>query len=237
MEDQNFNLEKYLMKGTTSVKDYILLVRTNLRPFILITLLIISAFVAYAFYAKNIYKSSVKVRITQQNQNVLETSSSDYIQTSRLDRYIANEIETIGDYSTREKVARTLIDSFENAKNKSLFYLIKSEENKGINGHKSVNDLTALLKNVVKVEQFPETDVIELSAESRSPFEAALIANTYTLEYQNINLAINRNNFTQIRKFLEEQSQKKLAELSKAEDTLMIFQERGGIILNGYSII
>ena len=42
---------------------------------------------------------------------------------------------------------------------------------------------------MVKVEQFPETDVIELSAESRSPFEAALIANTYTLEYQNINLA------------------------------------------------
>jgi tyrosine-protein kinase Etk/Wzc len=231
MENKNFDIEKYLIEGTSSLKEFILLIRTNLRPFILITLLIISAFVAYAFFAKNIYKSSVKVRITQPNKNVLvETSSSDFIQANRLDRYIANEIEIIKDYRATEKVARTLIDSFDNAKNKNLFYLLKSEENKGINGHKSVNDLTALLKDVVTVEQFPETDIIEISAESPSPFEAALIANTYSIEYQNINLAINRKNFTDIRKFLEEQSQKKLDELSKAEDTLMIFQEEGGIV-------
>jgi len=229
MENKNFDIEKYLIEGTSSLKDFILLIRTNLRSFILITLLIISAFVAYTFFAKDIYKSTVTIKITQQNQNVLETSTGE-TQTTYLDRFIANEIGVISNYSTREKIAQTLIDSFENTKNKNLFYLVKSEKDKGINGHKTVKELALILKDIITTEQSPGTDVVEISAESHSPFEAALIANTSALEYQTINLAINREKLTNIRKFLEKQSQEKSAELRGAEDTLMRFQEKGGII-------
>ena len=83
------------MKGTTSVKDYILTVRTNFRPFILVTLLIISAFAAYAFFAKNIYKSLLQVRITTAESAMylkLHQVITDSDKSAN-DRYIANEIE------------------------------------------------------------------------------------------------------------------------------------------------
>ncbi len=229
MDNLNFDIEKYLHAGTTSVKDYIQLIRNNLKPLILISLLIIILAAAYAFLSKDIYKSTVTIRITQQNENVLETSTG-LTQTDYLSRVIANEIKVIENYNTREKIAHALIDSFETSKKKYLFYLIKSEKDKGINGHKSVKDLVSLLKNVITTEETPGTDVIEISAESNSPYEAALIANTSALEYQKINLAINRNKFTSIRKFLEKQTQEKSAELRSAEDSLMRFQEKGGIV-------
>jgi len=229
MDNLNFNIEKYLHAGTKSAKDYILLIRNNLKSLILISSVILILTIIYALYAKDIYKSTVTIRITQQSQNILETSTGES-RADYLDRYIANEIGIINNYSTREKVAAALIDSFENSKSKDPFYLIKAKKDEGINGHKSVKDLADLLKNVIVVEQSPGTDVIEVSAESRSPYEAALIANTTSVEYNNINLAINRDKLTNIRKFLEKQSQEKLAELKSAEDTLMRFQEKGGIV-------
>ena len=70
--------------------------------------------------AKDIYSSTVTIRIIQQNQNVLENSAQ-ILDTELLDRFIATEIGMIGNYDTREIIARTLIDSFENTKNKSRF--------------------------------------------------------------------------------------------------------------------
>ena len=73
-------------------------------------------------------------------------------------------------------------------------------------------------------------DVVDISAESPSPYEAALIANIFADQYKEINLETNRTQLTIIRKFLEKQSKEKLTELNNAEDTLKNFQERGGIV-------
>ena len=226
---ENFNLEKYLHAESKSAKDYILLIRNNLKTIILITSIIIILSVVYAFLTKDIYKSTVSVKIVVQNQNVLEGSagsqSSDYIT-----RFIANEIGVIGNYNTLEKIASALIDNFENSKNKNLFSLVRSEKDQGINGHKTVQELASLLGGVITAEKNPDMDVIEISAESPSAFEAALIANTCAIEYQKINLEINREKLTSIRKFLEEQREEKLAELQSAEDSLTMFQEKSGIV-------
>ena len=238
MENQNFNIEKYLMAGTNSIKDYILLIRTNLRPFILISLLIISAFAAYAFFAKNIYKSTVTMKIIKQQQSILESSAQREVGGLILDRFIANEIEVVNNYDTREKYAKALIDSFNNSKEKNLFKVIKSEEDKGLSKLKSLKDITEILKGVVSTEQISGLDLIEISAFSPSPYEAALIANTCADQYKLLNLEVNRNQLTTIRMFLERQSKEKLNELNNAEDTLRRFQERGGIIaLDAQSIV
>jgi len=226
---EHLSREKHLPAGTKSAHDYILLIRNNLKPLIFISLLIIILTVAYAVSAINIYKSSTTIRIIQQNQSVLN-NSPELRDTELLDRFIATEIGVIGNYNTREIVARTLIDSFENAKNQNLFHLVKSKKNEGINGHKAVEHLANILKGAITAEQIPGTDAVEISAESTSPWEAALIANISAIEYQKINLASNREKLTSIRKFLEKQNQNKLAELQTAEDTLMKVQEQSGII-------
>ena len=69
-----------------------------------------------------------------------------------------------------------------------VFDLVKSKKNEGINGHKTVEQLASILTEAINAEQIPGTDVVEISAESTSPFEAALIANTCALEYQKLNL-------------------------------------------------
>ena len=60
----NFDIEKYLLGNSKSLKDYILLIRNNLGIFFTIALVIIAAAVAYAILAKDIYKSTVTIKIT-----------------------------------------------------------------------------------------------------------------------------------------------------------------------------
>ena len=76
---------------------------------------------------------------------------------------------------------------------KVYFKVLKAKDGKGINGHKTVKDLTELLKYIVSADQKEGLDVVEISAESPSPYEAALIANTCADQYKEINLETNQN--------------------------------------------
>ena len=230
-QNTNFDIEKYLLGSSRSLKDYILLIRNNLGIFFTISLVIIAAAIAYAILAKDIYKSTVTLKITNQKRNILESYGAvPEVNNVISNRFISNEIEVINNYDSREKYAKALIDSFENAPKKESFNLIKDNDGEGVNGHKTIKDLTESLKDIVSAEQVDGMDIVEISAESPSPYEAALIANTCADQYKEINLESNRNKLTIIRKFLEKQSSDKLVELNNAEDTLKNFQERGGIV-------
>jgi tyrosine-protein kinase Etk/Wzc len=224
------NSKKYVQSEFKSAKDYFILLKNNLKYLIIITFVTLGLSVTYAILAKDIYVSTVPIKIIQQDQNILESSTMNNPDPNYLDRFINNEIGIITNFNTREKTALALIDSFNSKANKNVFFIIKAKEGSGNEGHKSLDFLTAVLGNYISVEQNPGSDVIQISIESRSAYEAALIANTWASEYQKINLAINRAKLTNIRKFLEQQSQEKLAELKNAEDSLRKFQEAGGII-------
>lgn len=230
MNNKNFNIEKQSHTESKSVKHYILLVRNHLKSLIFISLLIVVLTAIYAIRAKDIYVSTVTIKITQQDQNILENTVGPRTDTEYLDRFISNEIGIISNYNTREIIAQALIDSFNNNKNKNLFYIVRAGDGLGGTKHNPLEGIANQLKGAIRAEQNPGSDVIEISAESRSAYEAALIANTCAVEYQKINLEINRSKLTNIRKFFEQQSQEKLAELRIADDSLRNFQEKGGII-------
>lgn len=227
MDNNNSKISKEVFESAKTLKDYIFLVRINLLPFILISTFIIALAVAYAFYAKNIYRSTVTLKIAKQQQSILEATGISEVNDLANDRFIANEIEIITNYDSRERYARVLIDSFNNTKNKSLFSLVKSEYD---NTHKSLKEITEVLKFKLSVEQISGVDMVEIASESPSPYEAALIANTCAKQYRQINLENNRNVLTSVRMFLEKQSKDKATELNDAENILKQFQERGGIV-------
>jgi capsular exopolysaccharide synthesis family protein len=226
---ENFNIEKYLHGESKSIKDYILLIRNNLKYIFIISPIIISLSVIYILMAKDIYKSSATIKIIKQDENVLENTKQP-IDEGYGDKFIKNEIMTITDYSIREKIAEVLIDSFKNTPNKNLFYLVKSADDRGSIGHRPIMELAGLLGGTISADQIQGTDMITISAESPSPLETAIIANTCAIEYQKLNLTMNREKLTNIRKFLEQQREEKFNELKSAEDTLMKFQEKGGIV-------
>lgn len=224
------NNNQNIRSDIKSAKDYFFIIKNNLKYLILISSLILILSIVYAQLAKDIYVSTVSIKITQQNQNILDNATFYHPDPNYLDRFISNEIGVITNFNTRERAAKSLIDSFYTYPNHNLFYVISAKTSTGSEGPKTLEVLTNHLGGCISVEQNPGSDVLEISAESRSAFEAALIANTWANEYQKVNLEINRAKLTNIRKFLEQQSQEKLSELKNAEDSLRKFQEQGGII-------
>jgi tyrosine-protein kinase Etk/Wzc len=73
-------------------------------------------------------------------------------------------------------------------------------------------------------------DIVEITVESTSPFEAAVLANAYADAYRELNLQYNRQQFIMVKEFLASQKDEKLNELSGIENALRNYQEKKGII-------
>ncbi len=150
---------------------------------------------------------------------------------SQADRFIANEIETIKNITITERVASEIMDSFIVQNNSEMFSLVVSkdyfgEDKKGI---KSYDDILKVLEQKVSIEQKRGLDFIEISVESPSPYEAALIANTYSKVYREFNLLDNRKQVSKVKEFLFSQRSEKLDELIHAEENLKNYQLKGGV--------
>ncbi len=230
MPNEEFDLKKYLYYSSRSLKDYILLMRINLITFLVIFFIIITGAVLYILLAQRIYESTVTLKIKKQKENILQ-SASENENSLEQDRLIANEIEIMSNYETRERTAKALVDSIENTKDKAIYKLLGlKEDEQGVNGHKTIDSIAYLLKYNVKAEQKPGMDIVDITAQSPSPEEAAIIANTYAVQYRQFNLEENRSQLTIIRKFLEKQTKDKLAELNEAATEMADFKQKGKIV-------
>lgn len=229
------NLQNDLLspEQSNTLKDYIRLIRNHIIPVVLITLAALIVAIIYAINAINVYKATTSLRLSKpQGGSVLTAPLLPEFQEWGNDRFIANEIEIMQSYRTRQKVAKALVDSFYHNPDRKEYYLLLEEESKFGNKKtrlKILEDLIQELSNVA-IDQKRGLDVVEVSAQSPSPYEAALIANVYAEEYRKLNLEMNRNQLTMVKNFLEEQRDEKYSELNEAEETLKDFQQKGGII-------
>ncbi len=216
---------------SNSLKDYIKLIRTNIVPVVIISIVSLIIAIIYAINAKNIYQATTSLKVSMPQGNILEAPLMPEFQDFGSDRFIANEIEILKSYNLRARVARALVDSFNTVSNTDSFYLILthnfSDAKEKLLG---ITQIAKLLDGNVAIEQKRGLDVIDISAESPSPYEAATIANIYAREYKNLNLEMNRNQLTMVKAFLNQQREEKQNELNAAEENLRNFQEKGGII-------
>lgn len=215
-----------------SLKDYLSLIRLNLVPIVLISITGLLIAIVYAFNAPDIYKSTTILKIAKPSGSVLSGSLMPEFQDFGSDRFIANEIEILKSYKLRERVAKALIDSFSLSSNRESFSLILDKSENQRNGFKlrSLDGIISVIGGSVSIDQKRGLDIVEISIESQSPKEAALIANIYATAYRELNLAINRVQLTAIKDFLAKQREEKLAELSNVEETLLAYQEQKGIV-------
>lgn len=220
---------------TNTLKDYLNLVRANLIPIIIVTLVGLIVAILYAVNAQNIYKSTVYIKLEKpRSGGILDNPFSSGFSDFGSDRFIANEIEIMKSWSTRESVAETLIDSFRFVNSPDSFFLVLdrelfSERDKKIQ-LKSKESIIRMLEGIVSIEQKRGIDFVDISVESPSPYEAALIANSYAEQYYKRNLDLNREQLVSIRDFLSDQREEKLDQLVLAEERLKKYQEEGGII-------
>jgi tyrosine-protein kinase Etk/Wzc len=216
-----------------SFRDYISLFRLNFVAIFLISLTGLIVAIIYAVSAPNIYKSVTELKISKSQGSVLQGSMLPDFQDFGQDRFVMNEIEVLKSYRVRYKVAQLLADSAQLNKFKGIFSSILVEQI-GINTKnyklKSAQDIASTLVRNVTIDQKRGLDIIEISAESISPVEAALIVNCYAKSYHEINLSYNREQLTVIKNFLAQQRDDKLSELNKVEETLKNYQEQKGIV-------
>lgn len=231
MEDSS--QENSNIRESTTLKDYIRLIRANLIPVLLITIAGLVVAIIYAVNAIDIYKSTATLKISRpQGGSVLTSPLLPEFQEWGNDRFIANEIEIMRSYTARQLVAVTLIDSFYRDTDKTKYFILLDQKaNTDVPGDniKSAEGLANALSDVA-IDQKRGLDIIEITAMSPSPFEALLIANVYAQQYKNLNLDQNRNQLTLVTNFLDEQRKSKYDELNAAEETLRDFQEKGGLI-------
>jgi polysaccharide biosynthesis transport protein len=222
----------YTSTDSNTLKDYIRLIRNNWLPVVLITVTGLAVAILYAVNAVDIYKSTTTLRISKSGGDVLTSPLMPEFNDWGNDRFIANEIEVMKSYTTRDKVATALIDSFYTNPVTSKYYILLNNYVDLFDSPNSPKTVTSLTKSLegISIEQKRGLDIVEITAQSPSPFEAALIANTYAHKYMNINLDMNRNQLRLVTDFLEDQKTEKQKELNDAEETLKIFQEKGGLI-------
>ncbi|GAB1349728.1 hypothetical protein MASR1M107_19420 [Ignavibacteriales bacterium] len=227
--DTEFNNSQF--QETRSIVDYLQLIRGNLLPILIITAVSFIFALVYAINAVDIYNSTTLVKINKNSGNILEANPLLQPFGSE-DRFISNEIEIIKSFTLRERVAGALIDSFNTAQKKDTFSVLMTTDKLDQSKKKlmSKDQLALTLSGLVTVEQKRGLDFVILSASSPSPYEAALIANTYSSEYRNLNLMFNRDQLIVIKNYLDQQRAEKLEALNQSEDMLKTFQESGGII-------
>lgn len=230
MKNQDFMNEQ----NETTLKDYINLIRQNLLPIIIITLAAVGIAVFYALTATNIFSSTTSMKLYKPSGNILEAPLLPGFQDFGSDRFIANEIEILKSYSTRERVANSLVEAYRLSDNPNDFFLIYSTESifdDNIRKElKSIPAIASTLFGVVSIEQKRGLDIVEISVESPSPKEAALIANIYAKSYVELNLEYNRKQLVVVKEFLENQRKGKLDELLFAEEQLKTYQEERGVV-------
>lgn len=205
----------------------------NLFPFILISVVAIVVAVVYAVSSINIYKSTTVLKISKPSGNILNSPLMPEFQDFGSDRFIANEIEVLKSYKVREIAANALRDSVKSLGEIDSFKVLVQSESKLMNNKTrllDVDQIATLLSSNVTIEQKRGLDIVEISSQSPSPFEAALITNLYARAYKTLNLEFNRNQLTLVKAFLSDQKNEKLGELNSSEELLKTFQEKGGII-------
>lgn len=82
----------------------------------------------------------------------------------------------------------------------------------------------------MKPKKDAKSDVITLGVEDKDPLRAALMANAFIEEFQDLNKALALTEASRRRLFFEDQLKDAKVSLSKAEDAMKAFQERTGAV-------
>ncbi len=232
MENKNNNMKKKQIKENT-FREYIVLIRSNLLVFLLISGIIVSASIIYAITSEDIYKSSTVLKISQPKGNILESPIEMGFQSNTSDRFIANEIEAMKNVTIRQEVARVMIDTIKSEGNTDGLDILLYDDAKKVGNDISMlrsEGSIAVVLSTVEIEQKNGLDYIEIIAESPSPEEAALIANSYAKVYRDFNLMDNRKQLTNIKDFLKKQVLERRNELIAAENAIKDYKLKGGVV-------
>ncbi|MBL0175706.1 MAG: polysaccharide biosynthesis tyrosine autokinase [Ignavibacteria bacterium] len=213
----------------------------------------------YTMQQDDIYQASATIRL-KRALDAMNVQSYQGLGAQDLgwgsERIIANEIRVIKSEEVSEIVVQKLVamapttrarmDTFpilkQQARPSTMRKMVKSLDLEGFTNSigltqvdtatraASLEVVASRVRSQVNAHPVSGLDFIEVSAQSTSPREAAIIANLVIDAYRTRNLQAARENITTARGYLESQLGDKRDSLSSAENEMRSFQESHGLI-------
>jgi tyrosine-protein kinase Etk/Wzc len=145
---------------------------------------------------------------------------------------VMNELEILKSRPLAELVAQKLLVQkiIDSTSRKNIQVILPPKEQQGKQKYASLEHVIQRLMLSVDLEALPGTDVIQITASSKDPEEAALIANYYGQSAYEMNLYTSRAKSRMFREFLEKELMTRKQALTDAEDSLSKFMQSHGII-------
>ncbi len=227
MENYN-NIEE---RNQLNLRDYLIIFFQNKWTVISIFLVAFFVSIFYAISARDVYTSEGSIKISIPKSNPLTGPLFEQFQEFGSDRFIANELEVLKSRTLAEIAAKSIIDTFRTKNNSNDFFVLLKDNDHPDSGLLPLAKLIKTLQSEIDIEQKRGLDIIILKADSPSPFEAALMVNSYIDAYYEYNLKVNRTRYTLAREFLEEQRENKSNELRQAENAVSDFQQRNNVVV------
>lgn len=210
------------------VKEYINVLRQNLIPILIILSVCIIYTLIYVNTATNIYRSTTSVKLESPQGNILTANFGSDMGSVTNEKYISVQIAVLKSYDIRDKVAKTLIDSFNTGNRKYSILLNTALLPETVAVSQEV--LRRELGNIVTMASVKGLDAISITSEGPIFEELQYITKTYADVYLKYNVEISRQDITNVKKFIVDEKEKKFKELNDAESSIEEFQKRTGYI-------
>jgi len=221
-------LDSYQEEQQVSLQDYVAIIYRGRWIILAAFLAVMISTIYFTFTAQPVYEASATVMIKEEGsvqQQIFDVGSF-----MKQETMINNQVEILKSRTLAEMVIKRLQESpFAD----SLGVIGNGPEGKHFSvkgillslfGKKSKSEETSLnnlVKNfregVITVVPKRDTDIIELKARAGTPFEAALIANTWMEAYRELDISESRSEVSGVRQFLQEQLEKVQKELAASD--------------------
>jgi tyrosine-protein kinase Etk/Wzc len=211
-------------------QDYIQIILRGKWTILVIFVVVLGATAGYTFTKEPTFEATTSVLVDTKGQQ----SSSLLFDVTGFGavKNIKNELEILKSGALAENVAQMLLDKkfTDDAKTENILIIKAADDSLKVREYASVREVVARLGKAVEFEPVRDSDVIKITAQSKQPREASLIANTFAEAYYNRNLLSSRTRSHAVREFLEQQMKSRQDALASAEGTLQSYMEKQGIV-------
>jgi capsular exopolysaccharide synthesis family protein len=182
---------------------------------------VIIATIYFTFTTPPEYEATTSIMI--ESTGAMERTIFDINYFGNQNTLLFNQIEILKSRTLAERVIRTL-DLSDVRDSLDLFQ--PNEEGEYLPLREMVN----ILQNSMSIEQKRDTDIINLTVNAGSPFQAAFIANTIAAEFQVRNAEENRSEVSELKDFVQSRLDLKNKELEESENNVKAYQESEKVV-------
>ncbi|MDY6786694.1 MAG: polysaccharide biosynthesis tyrosine autokinase [candidate division WOR-3 bacterium] len=162
-----------------------------------------------------IYQASSTVLIQQTSYDAQIITISNFTPRNTI---INNHIEMLKSRSLLERV----VEEIESDKTPDSLNMKRADISRGAK--------MSRIRANMSIVPVKDTDILTVSYRSQYPFDAYYITGVIARQYYQLNLSMTRGELSEVRMFLEQQTQKVEEELRQTEEKLMQYKEETGII-------